>query len=354
MQDPEIFQIKKTSDPNRYWLIETRDFNATMTIGSTVTDDYNSWMLRNFFPNTEIEKGVLVWRVKPNNGGVILQADGNRWSSYPQITEGTPFPGTGNVEVLSPWSDNRSSPDWVPNTKPSLNVGTEIVGEGTDWYLIDLYVTDPEDASPSKPQNLSVDPSANNHPYATWDANTEPDISHYNVWKKKFYSGTWHWDILAQTENNYYEDVSEEYCPGFPSACVNQENIYFGVTVVDNQGKESVRSDSALAEVQGNPPSKRGVNNYQPNEQIAYSLEQNYPNPFNPKTQINYSILKDGFVTLKIYDILGNDLVTLVNERKTAGYYSVEFDASNLPSGIYFYKLTSGNYINTKKLLLLK
>jgi len=93
-------------------------------------------------------------------------------------------------------------------------------------------------------------------------------------------------------------------------------------------------------------------------------LSQNYPNPFNPTTRIDYSIQNDGLVKLRVYDILGNEVATLVNERKTSGNYSVEFSAKGgsasggnayeLPSGIYFYKLTAGTFTETKKLILLK
>ena len=85
-----------------------------------------------------------------------------------------------------------------------------------------------------------------------------------------------------------------------------------------------------------------------------YSLSQNYPNPFNPSTTISFKIPKTDFVSLKIYDALGNEIKTIVNEIKTAGKFSVNFDGSNLPSGVYFYRLTSGNFSKTKKLLLLK
>jgi hypothetical protein len=85
-----------------------------------------------------------------------------------------------------------------------------------------------------------------------------------------------------------------------------------------------------------------------------YSLCQNYPNPFNPTTTIHYSINSAGLVTLKVYDILGTQVASLVNERQEAGSYTVEFNAANLPSGIYFYMLTSGNFKETKKLILLK
>ena len=86
----------------------------------------------------------------------------------------------------------------------------------------------------------------------------------------------------------------------------------------------------------------------------SYSLLQNFPNPFNPTTVIRYDISKDGFVTLKVYDILGREVMTLVNENKLQGKYSVNFDASNIASGVYFYQLKAGSYTATKKLLLLK
>jgi hypothetical protein len=87
---------------------------------------------------------------------------------------------------------------------------------------------------------------------------------------------------------------------------------------------------------------------------IKYSLEQNHPNPFNPTTTINYSLPSEGNVTLKIYDIQGNEVITLVNETKVAGYYNVVFNASNLSSGLYFYSIRSGDFLSTKKMLLLK
>ena len=86
----------------------------------------------------------------------------------------------------------------------------------------------------------------------------------------------------------------------------------------------------------------------------TYALGQNYPNPFNPTTVINYQIPNDGHVTLKVYDILGREVKALVNENKQVGSYSVTLDGSGLASGVYFYKLTSGSYVSTKKAILMK
>ena len=86
----------------------------------------------------------------------------------------------------------------------------------------------------------------------------------------------------------------------------------------------------------------------------SYELKQNYPNPFNPSTSIQYSILKKGLVKIVVYDIIGKEVTTLVNETKSAGNYIVDFNASSLPSGIYFYKITSGDFSSVKKMTLIK
>ena len=85
-----------------------------------------------------------------------------------------------------------------------------------------------------------------------------------------------------------------------------------------------------------------------------FQINQNYPNPFNPITTIKYQIPKLSFVTLKVYDILGNEIATLVNEEKTTGNYQIEFDASSLSSGIYFYRIQSGDFVQTRKMVLLR
>jgi hypothetical protein len=86
----------------------------------------------------------------------------------------------------------------------------------------------------------------------------------------------------------------------------------------------------------------------------GFVLNQNYPNPFNPSTKISYSVVSDVFVSLKVYDFLGREVTALVNETKVPGIYEVIFDASNLPSGTYFYTLSAGDYVSTKKMILLR
>ncbi|MBZ0204151.1 MAG: T9SS type A sorting domain-containing protein, partial [Ignavibacteria bacterium] len=97
-----------------------------------------------------------------------------------------------------------------------------------------------------------------------------------------------------------------------------------------------------------------GINN--PISQIpnTYKLEQNYPNPFNPTTNIKFGLPNAGNVKLVVFDILGREVTTLVNEYKIAGIYTVDFDASMYSSGVYFYRIESGDFSQTKKMLLIK
>ena len=90
------------------------------------------------------------------------------------------------------------------------------------------------------------------------------------------------------------------------------------------------------------------------NQPSQFGLEQNYPNPFNPNTTINYRLPKSGQVTIKVYDVLGNEVKTLVNEYKPAGGYSINFDAGKLGSGVYIYRITAGGYTSAKKMTLIK
>lgn len=103
--------------------------------------------------------------------------------------------------------------------------------------------------------------------------------------------------------------------------------------------------NNAMASVTGNIENEIPVEAY---------LKNNYPNPFNPSTVIEYAIPKNSFVTLKIYDNLGREIYTLVNENKQAGKYSVDFNAGNLAAGVYFYRLSFENFSSVKKMVLIK
>lgn len=130
--------------------------------------------------------------------------------------------------------------------------------------------------------------------------------------------------------------------------------IYYYIYATSNSGKISTKpltAPSGYIKFAIDNPTSIQPNTNTPDE---YSLSQNYPNPFNPSTKLEFGISNFGFVSLKVYDVLGNEVKTLINENKPAGSYTVTFDGSNLSSGIYFYKLESGSFIETKRMILLK
>jgi Peptidase family M28/Secretion system C-terminal sorting domain len=133
------------------------------------------------------------------------------------------------------------------------------------------------------------------------------------------------------TEINYYSFIDNPQLSG-----VNQ--LYYRLKQVDFDGTFSY---SDVINVSYDVP-------------VEFVLSQNYPNPFNPSTRINYFVPQESFVSVKVYDFLGREVMTLVNETRTVGNYEMVFDASNMPSGTYFYTLISGDYSTTKKMILIK
>lgn len=142
------------------------------------------------------------------------------------------------------------------------------------------------------------------------------------------------------------------YRLGDVSELANGDNIYiaFREHVADNQIAGSVLSLD-LVRI-GNKTI--GIENENNNIPAEFSLEQNYPNPFNPVTQITYSVAGSGFVSLKVYDVTGKETATLVNEFKPIGTYTLKFNASELASGMYFYRMFAGDYSETRKMILVK
>jgi len=124
--------------------------------------------------------------------------------------------------------------------------------------------------------------------------------------------------------------------------------IVGGVTTSYGAGGADIYITKFSAETTGlDDPSKKLIPNW-------FTISQNYPNPFNPLTNIKYQIPEINFVTLKVYDVLGNEVAILVSEEKTMGRYEVKFNAISLPSGIYFYRLQVGSFVETKKMVLMK
>jgi len=137
-------------------------------------------------------------------------------------------------------------------------------------------------------------------------------------------------------------------------------NNYISIITIEGNGNKWIATSSGLAVFnEGGIVSVKDSENKNGNYPDKFILSQNYPNPFNPRTTIKYSIPKQSYVTLKVYDILGREVAALVNEEKPAGIYTVRFgvgqDSSpDISSGIYFYQIKAGDYVSTKKMILLK
>ena len=181
-----------------------------------------------------------------------------------------------------------------------------------------------------------------------WDENVEKDFQYYEIYRSidsEFNTDTMKTPTYSTIENKF-DDLE----------VIQSTTYYYVVTAVDYSGNKSGFSQKVFTIV---ADVKSGAE-----IPTVYKLGQNYPNPFNPSTTIKYSIpsnktpLMRGvvgvFVTLKIYDILGREVETLVNEQQKAGNYEVNFDASTLSSGIYFYRLQSYSFVESKKMILIK
>ncbi len=136
---------------------------------------------------------------------------------------------------------------------------------------------------------------------------------------------------------------------GYPGG----EGYVWHCHIIDHEDNEMMRPFMVMNTPQIGMP-KQGEGQFASNLPASFSLSQNYPNPFNPATKISFSIPENSFVTMKLYNVIGQEVASLVNTNLTQGEHVVLFNASNLPSGIYMYKLTAGANVSTRKMLLLK
>jgi len=179
------------------------------------------------------------------------------------------------------------------------------------------------------------------------------NIDELRVWNKPL--------SLDQILSNMNETLSIEYYSTLDSGLIaywrfdELEDLGVGNAGVDDVRDFSVSSVHADLEGDASLMSSGVMNIGNHSFSIReYRLEQNFPNPFNPETVIKFDIPEIGFVTIKVFDILGNEIATLVKEEKPAGYHNIEFNATELPSGIYFYRLQAGSFVETKKMVLMK
>ena len=258
----------------------------------------------------------------------------------------------GYNEIWSPYSN----PNSQRANKTSTPYGIKLNSLTNGVYSIDIFVNTSLNGPPSKPQNLQISSNESDEVVLTWVANIEPDIisgGKYKIYRAEVY-GTGEptsWDLVA---------IIDAYIGSTPvTSWTDQESyvytgprwLHYKISALDNTQKESIPSDKV--KINGKIPKqnngdKKSIVIYE------YNLSQNYPNPFNPLTTISYQIKEQGLVQLKVYNLLGQEILTIVNEVQSSGNYEALFDASNLPSGVYIYSLRVNDFVQNNKMTLLK
>jgi len=379
--------IYKTTDGGVTWKFKPSiigvEFNKVICVGNTdswvlggnglilfSSDRGESWIDKTF--NTDVthraisvfNNVVFVTSTLSDGGssGIYYKSTdyGNSWESkiFPH-SDGIYFEYTTSAFFLN------STLGWALTAYPSSLYKTN--NGGNNWTRIGyvsapitpkmLFIT-PQIGWLYKGENIlkTIDGGANwvDRSVPLWGSANGPTV-HFFVDENIFY-------VITNNVGRTFYYKSNDAGLTIQKEYINYQRIYDLFFINENIGW-AVGNNVILSTIESQP-----VSVFQQNEYvfIRYQLSQNYPNPFNPTTKIKYSIPKiinnkspvpsvaGSIINLKVYDVLGNEIATLVNEEKPPGEYEVEFDGSGLASGVYFYRLTAGANIVSKKMIILK
>jgi hypothetical protein len=258
----------------------------------------------------------------------------------------------GYNEVWSPFSNPNSQRGDVNKTATPFGFKLNSLSNGV--YSLDIFVGTSLNAPPSKPTGLIVSANSMYQAVLNWNANIETDMQYsgkYKIYRADSPDGNEPTYFGLVTTINAFNGTTPvtSWTDGDVFVGTGSGKLFYRISAVDNSNTESTPSlsdwinwDRSLQK----QSEKTIVENY--------NLSQNYPNPFNPVTTISYQIKEQGLVQLKEYNLLGQEIVTLVNEEKPSGIYETLFDASNLPSGVYISSLRVNEFIQNNKMTLLK
>jgi len=297
------------------------------------------------------------------------------------------FHGTGLMaynmgydEIFSPYSNPATNSCANPSTNSGVTFKLLSQNNTTGAITLKIYyndITALSDLPPSKPKLVKCEKeelTSGFHPKLTWDANIEPDFDPeegpggvYKIYRGASYNCSVEPTYTYVTSVPYYttEYIDESvtlHDKGLGGINCGDDLVTYSykISAVDENDDESLKSERALVSgymepcLIGDPESRPGhaiIENGLPTE---FKLFQNYPNPFNPVTNIQYDLSQSGLVKIKVYDMLGKEVASLVNEYKMAGSYLISFNASSLSSGVYFYKIETPDFVQTKRMILMK
>ncbi len=279
-------------------------------------------------------------------------------------TPGVQATGTTNPSIYRNFTITAAdgTPGWSADIVLFYNAATELNGftetamrinkkDGLVWTVLPTVInttTHSGSATVTSFSNFSFDDGSHALPVelTSFTASSTGDLVKLN-WSTATEINSYLFEIQRSSDNNNWFTVGDIQANGNSNSVKNYEytdvsvsggKYYYRLKQIDNDGAFEF---SEVVEVEVGIPT-------------TYSISQNYPNPFNPSTKINYSIPTSGKVSICIYSITGELVQTLVNEQVEAGNYSVEFNGSNLASGTYFYRISANDFVQTKKMLLIK
>jgi hypothetical protein len=313
--------------------------HVRLAFGSTVDNDVNK------YPYYSIWRVVPADSIVPSMAAVVgkVTKDFNGRAAFGSSVLGTSYR----------W-------EWVKNVPASLlnNYSVDVPTlydstastNGKHYFMVIAHTSDPnkfyvsdidsgvsvDNLAPGKPAGIAgsiVGGSAS----ITWKANTEPDMNQYLIYKSTTSTIGDADPVYARTTGTAYTDP----------ASLGTGAAYYAVRAEDAHGNVGVKSDVIRISVTGVEITDSDI-------PTAFALRQNYPNPFNPTTTIEYSLKTAGEVTLRVMNVLGEVVATLESGYKPAGSYRATFDASRLASGVYLYQIRTGNFVDVKRMLLVK
>ncbi len=330
----------------------------TAVDGQTASDGYK--MLWKIWSNGN----TLVNQNLGSSGNYFYEAQFDKECQLTFQTNGKPFTADGNNYSTDATLYKRSDNTFTATASNTTynDVDYTFLYWKKDGVIVSNSITVSTNATyvawyTAKPnvnnRNLSSNSQVGQNVTITWNVHPNANVTGYNIYRKVKVDGVVGPETFLTSYTSRYSTSYTDYEYTVTNDPADDRLFYDVRPVYSDSQNNAVESDvyfQSMAfgliiwKVAGESPTEI------PTE---YSII-NYPNPFNPTTIINYQLPENGFVTIKVFDMLGKEVATLVNENKPAGKFEVEFDASKLSSGTYVYKLTAGNYQLTKKMQLVK
>ena len=325
-----------TPDPADVMFVRSTDGGVSWSSPIKINDDpgtsaYQWFGTMSVAPNGRID---VIWLDTRDNPGSINSAlyysnskdGGSTWSLNERLSDYfDPHVGWPNQQKMGDYFDMVSD-----SSGAHLSWAATFNGEQDVYYS---YITYTTGIIPVELLSLSASVAAN-VVTLNWSTATELNNLGFEIERS---SNKTNWRTIGFKEGKGTTSEPQQYSYSDKLSDITSSRLYYRLKQVDYNGSFEY---SEIVEVEIAPS--------------VFSLSQNYPNPFNPSTTINYQIPELSFVTIKVYDVLGNEVAALVNEQKPAGKYEVGFNASELVSGVYFYTLSAGEFVQSKRMLLLK